>query len=60
MAWWVTGSQTSNTLDIGFSEGRTEGRTDGRTATWLPKFLGWIDYQILLGMGLRSREDLHF
>ena len=60
MAWWVTGSQTSNTLDIGFSEGRTEGWTDGRTATWLPKFLGWIDYQILLGMGLRSREDLRF
>ena len=29
-------------------------RTDGRTVTWLPKFLGWVDYLIFLGMGLRS------
>ena len=29
-------------------------RTVGRTVTWLPKFLGWMDYQIFLGMGLRS------
>ena len=28
---------------------------DGRTVTWLPKFLGWVDYHIFLGMGLRSR-----
>ena len=28
--------------------------TDGRTVTWLPKFLGWVDYHIFLGMGLRS------
>ena len=31
------------------------GQADGRTITWLPKFLGWVDYHILLGMGLRSR-----
>ena len=30
-------------------------RTVGRTVTWLPKFLGWMDYQIFLGMVLRSR-----
>ena len=39
------------------------GRTVGRTVTWLPKFLGWLDYQIfLIGMGLRSRAlrgELH-
>ena len=32
-----------------------DGRVDGRTVTRLPKFLGWIDYQIFLGMGLRLR-----
>ena len=26
-------------------------RTDGRTVTWLPKFLGWVDYHIFLGWG---------
>ena len=31
------------------------GRTGGRTVTWLPNFLGWEDYHIFLGMGLRSR-----
>ena len=43
-------------------------RTDGRTATWLPNFLGWVDYHISLphflttfpyhislAMGLRPR-----
>ena len=29
--------------------------TNERTVTWLPKFLGWLDYHIFLGMGLRSR-----
>ena len=33
-----------------------DGRSVGRTITRLPKFLGWIDYHIFLGMGLRSRE----
>ena len=33
-------------------------RTDGRslawcTVTWLPNFLGWVDYHISLAMGLR-------
>ena len=27
----------------------------GHTVTWLPNFFGWIDYQIVLAMGLRSR-----
>ena len=27
---------------------------DGCTVMWLPKFTGWIDYQIFLGMGLCS------
>ena len=43
--------QKSLTFHIGFPVVRT----DGRTVTWLPKYLGWIDYQIFLGMGLRSR-----
>ena len=30
-------------------------RTDGRTVTWLPNFLGWVDYHISLAMGLRPR-----
>ena len=34
---------------------KTDGRKGGRTVTWLPKFLGWVDYHIFLGMGLRSR-----
>ena len=28
----------------------------GRTVTWLPNFLGWVDYHISLPMGLRTRE----
>ena len=28
---------------------------DGSTVTWLPKFLGWVDYHIFLGMWLCSR-----
>ena len=29
---------------------------DGRrTVTWLPNFLGWVDYHISLAMGLRPR-----
>ena len=31
------------------------GQTDGLTVTWLPKLLGWMDYQIFLGTGQRSR-----
>ena len=30
-------------------------RTDGRTVTWLPNFLGWVDYHISLAMGLHPR-----
>ena len=29
--------------------------TDGRTVTWLPNFLGWVDYHISLAIGLRPR-----
>ena len=33
-----------------------DGRSVGRcTVTWLPNFLGWVDYQISLAMGLRPR-----
>ena len=39
---------------IGMPVVKTDGRLDGRTVTWLPKFLEWMDYQILLGMGLFS------
>ena len=39
---------------IGMPVVRTDVRMDGRTVTWLPKFLEWMDYQILLGMGLFS------
>ena len=28
------------------------------TITWLPNFLGWVDYQISLAMGLRPRAAL--
>ena len=45
-------------FNIGMPVTRAEGRTTGRTVTWLPKFLGWKDYQIFLGIGLRSREEL--
>ena len=32
-------------LNIGFHVVRTDGRKDGRcTVTWLPNFLGWIDF----------------
>ena len=41
----------SLTLHIGFPVVWT----DGPTVTWLPKFLGWIDYHIFLVVGLRSR-----
>ena len=35
--------------------GRTVGRAGGRcTVTWLPNFLGWVFYHILLPMVLRS------
>ena len=26
---------------------------------WLPKFLGWVDYQIFLGMGLCCKDPFH-
>ena len=31
------------------ADGRSVGRSGGRTVTWLPKFLGWVDYHIFLG-----------
>ena len=37
--------------------GRTVARSIARcTVTWLPNFLGWVDYHISLAMGLRPRE----
>ena len=36
-----------------------DGPSVGRTVTWLPKFLGWVDYQIFLPMVLRfARVEL--
>ena len=32
---------------------RTDGRAGGRMVTWLPNFLGWVDYFIFLPMVLR-------
>ena len=34
------------------------GQTVGRTGTWLPNFLGWVDYHMSLAMGLCPRT--HF
>ena len=42
-AWWFS----SFTLVNRGADGRL-------TVTWLPKFLGWVDYLIFLGMELRS------
>ena len=33
---------------------RTDGRAVEITVMWLPKYLGWVDYHIFIGMGLRS------
>ena len=33
------------------------GRTVGRTVTWLPNFLGWVDYHIFLPMVLRYARE---
>ena len=30
------------------------------TVTWLPNFLGWVDYHISLAMGLRPRAALRY
>ena len=37
---------------------RTNGRSGGRTFTWLPNVLGWVDYHVFFGMGLRPRLTL--
>ena len=39
------------------ADGRSLGRAIGRcTVTWLPNFLGWVDYFIFLPMVLRARD----
>ena len=44
---------------IGMPVVRTDGRAGGRcTVTWLPNFLGWVDYHISLAMGLRPHAAL--
>ena len=46
-------------LYIGMPVVRTDGRSLARcTVTWLPNFLGWVDYHIFLAMGLRPRAAL--
>ena len=37
-------------------DGRSGGRSVGRcTVSWLPNFVGWVDYHISLAMGLAAR-----
>ena len=44
---------------IGMPVMRTDGRAVGRcTVTWLPNFLGWVDYHISLPMRLLLRAAL--
>ena len=44
---------------IGIPVVRTDGRSLARcTVTWLPNFLGWVDYHISLVVGLRPRAAL--
>ena len=50
---FLLGSQTSKKVWVNI--GYPVVRTDGRTVTWLPNFLGWVDYHISLAMGLRPR-----
>ena len=41
--------------------GRTVARSLARcTVTWLPNFLGWVDYHISLAVGLRFRNTFHW
>ena len=48
--WYVCGA-----------EGRSLARSLARcTVTWLPNFLGWVDYLISLAMGLRPRAALRY
>ena len=48
--WYVCGA-----------EGRSLARSLARcTVTWLPNFLGWVDYHISLAMGLRPRAALRY
>ena len=46
--------EISHSLPCG-EDGRVNGRSDGRTVTCVQKFLGWIDNQIFLALGLRAR-----
>ena len=45
---------------IGVPVVRTDGRSGGLTVTWLPKFLGCIDYQIFVPMVLRCARWLRY
>ena len=48
--WYVCGA-----------EGRSLARSLARcTVTWLPNFLGWVDYHISLAIGLRPRAALRY
>ena len=55
----ISGCRLSHKLDrvrfnIGFPVVGMDGRSVGRTVKLLPKILGWVDYYIFWGMGLRS------
>ena len=47
---WVAIPQLIDLFYIGMPVVRTDSRSVRRTITWLPKFLGWVDYYIFLLM----------
>ena len=51
-SWAPKLARVSVRVNIGFPVVQTDGRC---TVTWLPNFLGWVDYDISLAMGLRPR-----
>ena len=53
---WAPKPAKSVRVNIGYPVVRTDGPSLARcTVTWLPNFLGWVDYHISLAMGLRPR-----
>ena len=55
VAFWLP-SMLIELFYIGTPVVRTDGRSLARcTVTWLPNFLGWVDYNIFLAMGLHPR-----
>ena len=53
---WVAIDLLIELFYIGLPVVRTDGRAGECTVTWLPNFLGWVDYFIFLPVVLRARE----